>query len=245
VTISKLINRLTLPVKLAVFPSFCELCGRLLLEPEEKVVCNQCLTKIAIHHGPVCRVCGRFISGENERGLLCLECQTDLPPYELHRSLGPYSGHLKEMIILLKYKGNEPLASSLAEQLYRHFYPQGILTGIDFILPVPLHPKKERARGFNQAELIARRLAELTGCPLGRGILIKTRNTPAQVSLEARERELNLRGALAVRKKELVQQRVLMLVDDVYTTGSTVKECAFVLKKAGAREVRALTLARA
>jgi len=245
VTISKLINRLTLPVKLAVFPSFCELCGRLLLEPEEKIVCNQCLTKIDIHHGPVCRVCGRFISGENDLGSLCLECQDDPPPYELHRSLGPYSGHLKEMIILLKYKGNEPLASSLAEQLYRQFNPQGILAGIDFILPVPLHPKKERERGFNQAELIGRRLASLTGCPLNRDILIKTRNTPAQVSLEAKERELNLRGALAVRKKEFVRQRVLILVDDVYTTGSTIKECALVLKKAGAREIRALTLARA
>ncbi len=244
-TISKFINRLTLPVKLAAFPSFCELCGCLLLEPEEKVVCNQCLTKIDINQGPVCRVCGRFLFGANNLDSLCLECQKNLPPYEVHRSLGFYAGYLKELIILLKYKGNEPLAFRLAEQLFRHFNHQGILTGIDLILPVPLHPKKERQRGFNQAELVARQLARLTRCPLGRGILVKTRNTPAQVSLEAKERDLNLRGAFGVRKNELIQQRVLMLVDDVYTTGSTIRECALVLKKTGARQVRALTLARA
>jgi len=245
VTILKLVNRLTQPVKLAVFPSFCQLCGQLLLEPEEKVVCRQCLQKIDIHRGPVCLVCGQFLYHQNKIDSICLECQNSLPPYGLHRSLGPYSGRLKEIIILLKYKGNEPLASSLAEHLYQHFGPQGVLAGIDLIVPVPLHRQKKRQRGFNQAELLARWIARLACCSSSRGVLIKTRNTPTQVSLEAGKRELNLKGAFAVRKRELVMQRVIMLVDDVYTTGSTIKECTLALKKAGAREVRALTLARA
>jgi len=234
-----------MPVKLAIFPSFCQLCGQLLLEPEEKVVCRLCLDQIDIHQGPVCRVCGRFLYQGNEPDSLCLECQNSLPPYELHRSLGTYAGRLKEIIILLKYKGDEPLACSLSEHLYRHFGPQGMLTGIDLIVPVPLHRRKQRQRGFNQAELLARRLSKLTGSPLGLGILIKTRNTPSQVSLEARKRASNLKGAFAVRKADLIRKRIILLVDDVYTTGSTIKECALALKKAGAKEIRAVTLARA
>lgn len=244
-TILKSVNRLTLPVKLAIFPSFCQLCGQLLLEPEEKVICRQCLDKIDIHQGPVCRVCGRFLYHGDKPDSLCLECRNILPPYELHRSLGQYSGRLKEIIILLKYKGNEPLASSLSEHLYRHFGPQGILAGVDLIVPVPLHRRKQRQRGFNQAELLARGLSKLTGSPLGRGILIKTRNTPSQVSLEAGKRESNLKGAFAVQKAGLIRKRIILLIDDVYTTGSTIRECALTLKKAGAKEIRAITLARA
>ncbi|MDD8020590.1 MAG: ComF family protein [Acidobacteriota bacterium] len=243
--IVKFFNRLTLPVKLAVFPSFCQICGQPLLESEERVVCRQCLGKIDSHQGPVCQVCGRFLYHLSRLDSLCLDCQENLPPYELHRSLGSYSGRLKEAIILFKYKGKEPLAFSLAGHLYRQFEPLGLLQGVDLIVPVPLHWQKERKRGFNQAELLARWLSRFTGCPLGLGILIKTRNTASQVSLEAGERELNLKGAFAVRKKELIHERIIMLVDDVYTTGTTIKECALILKEAGAREIRAITLARA
>ena len=129
--------------------------------------------------------------------------------------------------------------------VYENLAGDGIFTGLDCILPVPLHRKREKMRGFNQAELLGRSISRLSSLPLLRGVLVKTRNTPAQVSLEAAERETNLRGAFEVRKPALVKGQTVLLVDDVFTTGSTLRECSRVLGQSGALEVRALTLARA
>jgi ComF family protein len=201
---------------------------------------------VEVHYGPVCQVCGRFLFYKNQASISCLECQTKKPSLARHRSLGPYSGKLKEIIILFKYKGYEVLSQHLAALLYQNFGSgNGLFSEIDFILPVPLYPRKEKARGFNQAELLARQLSKLSGLPMLNRTLVKIKNTPAQVSLEAKERELNLRGAFAVRKPGKIRGRKLLVVDDVYTTGTTLGECASVLQKAGAEEIRALTLARA
>jgi len=119
------------------------------------------------------------------------------------------------------------------------------LAGVELIVPVPLHRKREKARGFNQAELLARELGKFCGIPVETRALLKIKNTPAQVSLEAESRKLNLQEAFLAKKPERIADRIILLVDDVYTTGSTLKECSAVLLKAGAREVRAVTLARA
>ncbi|MBC7362544.1 MAG: ComF family protein [Candidatus Aminicenantes bacterium] len=239
------INRLIQPVKITIFPSFCKVCGRLLEKSDEKIVCQECLSRVEIHRGLVCQVCGRFLYHETTGSSTCLECQKNPPPFTRHRSLGPYSGRLKELIILFKYKGYEALSQPLAGLAYKNFITDGLFPGVDFILPVPLYRLKERDRGFNQAELLARELSRLSRRPVLKGVLVKTKNTAAQVSLEAKARESNLKGAFAVRKPEKIQGCTLLLVDDVYTTGSTIRECAQVLRQAGAREIRALTLARA
>jgi len=109
----------------------------------------------------------------------------------------------------------------------------------------PFTREERKKRGFNQAELLGRALSDLSGIPLLPDVLIKIRNTPTQVSLKAAERETNLRRAFMVRKAEKITGRTVMLVDDVFTTGSTLRECAAQLRRAGVREVRALTLARA
>jgi ComF family protein len=116
---------------------------------------------------------------------------------------------------------------------------------VDVIIPVPLHPKREKKRGFNQAQIIAKELAELEGVRLLEGVLVKTKNIPPQTFLQLKEREKNVRGAFRVNKEEEIKGRVVLLVDDVYTTGSTIRECSSVLKKAGAKEVKALTIAQA
>ncbi len=134
-----------------------------------------------------------------------------------------------------------PLAIMLQEVLER----EGLLENVDLIIPVPLHRKREKSRGYNQAALLSSALSELTGVPWLSEALVRTRNTPPQVSLQAAERITNLKGAFKVKKAEKVAGRVVLLVDDVFTTGSTLRECAGELSKAGAREVRAATLARA
>ena len=238
-------SRVFYPLTITIFPSFCRLCGRALEDYEEKVVCGRCLQQVAIHRGPVCPVCGRFYQQEEAAGQVCGQCLEAAPLLlSRHRSLGPYTGRLKEIILLFKYKGCEVLSRPLSRMVYENLAGDGIFSGLDCILPVPLHRKRERMRGFNQAGLLGLSISRLSGLPFLTGVLVKTRNTLAQVSLEAAERETNLRGAFEVRKPGLVKGRAVLLVDDVFTTGSTLRECARVLRRSGALEVRALTLAR-
>lgn len=117
--------------------------------------------------------------------------------------------------------------------------------GTDAIIPVPLHPKKEKERGFNQAQLLGRELAKRKQIELIEDRLVKVNRTPPQTSLEAKEREKNLKGAFQVKNGEKIKGKVVLLVDDVFTTGSTLQECSLALRKAGALEVRALTVAQA
>jgi len=117
--------------------------------------------------------------------------------------------------------------------------------GIEAVVAVPLHPKKLKKRGFNQAKLIANILAERKGMEFMEGSLVKIKNTPPQTSLMAGERERNVKGTFGIKKADRIAGKTVLLMDDVYTTGSTLRECSAVLKKAGAREVRALTLAQA
>ncbi len=239
------LSRALHPVTVTVFPSFCRLCGRALVDPEEKIICARCLETVEIHRGPVCPVCGRFYHQTAASGQPCGQCQERTPEFSRHRSLGPYSGRLKEVILLFKYKSCEFLSRPLSAMVFRHFAGGDLFEGLDYIVPVPLHRKREKQRGFNQAELLGCGLSDLSGLPLLTGVLIKIRNTPAQVSLEAAERETNLRKAFLVKKGEKIDGRKILLVDDVITTGSTLRECAARLRQAGAGEIRALTLARA
>ena len=116
---------------------------------------------------------------------------------------------------------------------------------LDSIIPVPLSPEKEKQRGFNQASLLAKELALRKNIELVEGRLIKGKSTPSQTSLEATDRRKNLKGAFEVVHDQGIKEKIVLLVDDVYTTGSTLQECSLVLMKAGALEVRALTIAQA
>jgi ComF family protein len=134
------------------------------------------------------------------------------------------------------------LADFLIRSLGRE---EDLWSGVEAVIPVPLHPAKEKSRGFNQARLLAGRLARHKNIRLLEGRLVKVRATAAQTSLEARERAINLKGAFQIKKSVGLEGKVVLLVDDVYTTGSTIRECSRALKKAGVKEVRAVTIARA
>ena len=117
--------------------------------------------------------------------------------------------------------------------------------GIDLIIPVPLHKKRRWERGFNQSFEIAREIGRRGGIAFASGALLKVKSTPPQTSLERRERMENVRGAYALGRKNIVAGKVVLLVDDVFTTGSTIGECARVLRRGGAADVRGLTIAQA
>jgi len=232
-------------VELLVFPSFCHICREPLETAGEKVVCGACLSKLVPRSGASCPRCGRFYPSEAE-GHLCARCLGATPAFSMQRSCGVYGGTLKDVILLFKYRKYAPLSRPLARYADACLAGEpGLWEGAEFLVPVPLHPSRRRERGFNQARLLARDLAALRGLEVLAGSLVKTRNAPAQAGLRAADRERNVRSAYAVRRATRVAGRTLILVDDVTTTGATVRECARVLKGAGAREVRAITLAQA
>lgn len=237
--------RLARLVELLVFPSFCRLCRAPLEDPGERVVCGACLSKLAAYQGPFCPRCGRILQGGGEDHA-CARCLREPPAFTRHRSCGVYGGTLKEVILLFKYRKYAPLSRPLARFAAAAVGPDpGLWAGADLLVPVPLHPARRRDRGFNQARLLARDLARLRGLRVLDGCLVKVRNAPPQAGLRAADRERNVVRAYAVRRPDRVRGRTLVLVDDVTTTGATLRECARILLDAGAKEVRAVTLAQA
>ena len=155
------------------------------------------------------------------------------------RAIGAYEGSLRAIVHALKYQSRQTIARPLALRM-RQACPE-MLAGADAVVPVPLHPSRERRRGFNQAYELARHL----GLPLSPA-LCRTRRTAAQADLPAARRHANVRGAFTIDgRASSVTGLTVVLVDDVSTTGATINACAAVLVAAGAREVRAFTAARA
>lgn len=231
--------------ELLAFPSFCKICREPLERPGETIVCGACLAKLEPRQGPFCPRCGRFEAGPGGDHL-CGRCLRQTPAFSRHRSCGVYGGRLKDVILLFKYRKYAPLSRPLARFAESCLGGEAALwDGVDALVPVPLHPSRRRDRGFNQARLLARDLAAGRGLTVLRGALVKVCNAPAQAGLKAADRERNVRGVYAVARRNRVGGRTLLLVDDVTTTGATVRECARVLMAAGAKEVRAITIAQA
>lgn len=241
----KKISPYTKLAELIFFPSFCELCSALLEFPEERVICRSCWEGVRRSSSFCCICCGRYFESSIQ-SQLCHGCLERRPPFSYHRSCGKYQGNLKDIILLYKYRRFQILGKDLAHFAYRSLdKEEEIWWEVNAVLPVPLHPKRKKQRGFNQAQIIARELALLRGIELVEGRLVKVKNVPPQTFLEVEKREKNVSGAFRVINGEKLKGKVVLLVDDVYTTGSTIRECSSVLKDAGVKEVRALTLAQA
>ena len=201
---------------------------------------------------PTCAACGAVLDTPMFSAV-CKNCWRTIPPIAqpvlgtpgvitVSGAAGEYDGSLRAIIHAFKYDKRRSLAFGLAVLMGDR--AGEILQGADCSIPVPLHPRRERARGFNQAREIARRL-EL---PVVEA-LVRSRHTPSQVDLEAEQRHANVQGAFSLRRRWFrapltLEGRTVVLVDDVSTTGATLEACAAVLQDAGAREIRALTAAR-
>jgi competence protein ComFC len=232
-------------IELVFFPSYCRLCSAFLDLPQEKIVCRSCWTHVKAEKSIFCLSCGRFFEGTGEPHF-CASCLQEKPPFHTHRSFGRYQGRLKDILLLSKFHNLPILADGLAQRVEAHLASEeNLWWGLDAVVPVPLHPKKERARGYNISQIIARKLARYKGISLLDRNLIKVKNLPPQMSLAMADRLESVKDAFAVKGSEEVEEKILLLVDDVYTTGATVRECSSVLLKAGAKEVRAITVAQA
>jgi ComF family protein len=228
----------------ALFPDSCRICDLPLAGLTAAPVCHSCIAALAPARDiPRCPRCARgFATREAVSAGPCGICQRQPPRFDAAAVAGPYDGALRRAIHLLKYDGMTPLARPLGKLLAAAAAP---FAGFDAIIPAPLHWRRRWDRGFNQSDLVAREVSRLTGIPLDRRLL-RTRSTPPQAGLSSAERRLNVQGAFAAADaKTAIRGKKLIVVDDVMTTGATLEACARVLKRAGAAEVAALTLARA
>ncbi len=212
-------------------------------------VCSRCLDIIkGYRREPYCGRCGRlpvegaaFLSGGTV--CLCYECRKRDWPFVLARAAGPYEGILKFAIHNFKYAGRRSLAGFLAGLMADASRLEPLYAEVNLAVPVPLSGAKLRHRGFNQAFLLARELGVLLQIPVEEGALAKVVETPPQAGLSRAAREINLKGAFKVTNAGKIYGKNILLVDDVFTTGSTLSVAATVLIESGARQVFGLTVA--
>jgi ComF family protein len=232
-----------------LLPSNCRVCEQSLVRLARIPVCDSCINSLEPAHVNACSICGEALDfGSPEAQPICPLCRRAHPEFDFAVSFGAYDGALRKLIHLLKYEQLRPAANILGAKL-AHAIAERSFAGPEpvLLIPVPLHRIKQRLRGFNQSELIAHSAV----CHLDRarfrvrkGILRRVRPTVSQTGLTRHQRRENVRGAFVVAKPDQLRDRTVVLIDDVYTTGTTLNECARVLRKAGAREVVVATVAR-
>lgn len=244
------------PLLAVVLPSACALCARELLGSLWGSLCGDCWRSLELWTGALCFRCGLPLTGSVDvPDPLCAACRRDEPHFDMARSYGVYAGVLRGAVLEVKFHQRERLGLRLGELLlesWRALESTAGLPGAPLIVPVPLHHSRRRERGYNQADLLARGLVRALKKSIGGSkaafagnCLVRKRRTCPQSGLSLHARRENVRAAFAVADSKRVQQRDVILVDDVMTTGATASACAAALKRAGAGRILVLTLARA
>ncbi|MGI6656501.1 MAG: ComF family protein [Desulfobulbus sp.] len=226
-----------------LFPPCCLDCGRRLEHSRPPLFCSDCLGGPVAITSPLCRCCGLpFSCGVDH---LCEECLRSPLSFDLARSAFLYTRPVAGLILSLKFGGDlsglDTITALVGDTPALHE-----LTCPDLIVPVPLHPRRLRRRGFNQSVVLARACLPQWRTRIRPELLRRIRDTTAQSQLTGEQRRRNLRNAFLLCNSgaETVRGKRLLLVDDVFTTGSTVRECAMVLRQAGAARIEVFTLAR-
>ncbi len=221
-----------------IIPPACLVCGQR-LDEQAQIICEACEAKIAPLGSNICSVCGSESTGNP-----CKVCAEEHFSFDSARSVFKFDGPVKELVHQLKYNGFLSPAGYFTLPVAELIDSNKELQNYDFICPVPLHRVRERERGYNQSALIAYGSAALTGIPYAEPVSRKI-YTRSQTLLSKALRVKNLKGAFVIRDKSAVAGKIILLIDDVFTTGSTLNEVAKTLLAAGASKVTALTVARA
>ena len=218
----------------------CILCSKELNSNTLYCLCDSCMHSLPFNTGKTCLRCDEPISSMTK---YCINCKHNVPYYKHNKSVFLYEGAIKHLIRSFKYDNKKYYTDTLSNLLVSEYVK--LNKDFDIIIPVPLHPKRYKMRGFNQSELLCKSFKEKLHLNVDTKSLIKVVYTESQTTLNRTEREKNLNGSFEVADKKAIKGKSILLVDDVFTTGSTINECARVLLKAGAKEVWSLTLAHA
>lgn len=224
-----------------LFPEYdkCIICSCELNENKRYSICDDCLEKLPFIENHCCLVCGCPLPNPVT---VCIKCKEDRKAFEYNRSVFAYDSPLPILIQGLKYNGKKYLAKPLSKLMLDKFME--IEDKIDYIIPIPLNPKRLKERGYNQAELLCESFEEI-GLPVLKDNLIRIKNNPQQATLSKEERKKNLENCFDCLDKKKIKNKNILLVDDIYTTGSTLNEATLTLIKAGANKVYCLTLCNA
>lgn len=224
-----------------VYPLKCEICGQAQPLGAEKRICPNCWDKIERINRQFCFRCGKTLQSETE---FCLDCKdNEALFFGRIRAAGVYRQVLREGIHLFKYSGRTFLGRDLAMLLGDTFEKNFTLSLPDYLIPVPLYKKQKRKREYNQSEILAHYLGKKYGVTVLPKALERVKATAPQFELNKTQRRANIKNAFAVNRKTDFTGKQILLIDDICTTGSTINECARVLKESGAKEVNGLVLA--
>lgn len=220
-----------------VYPARCPFCDEPVAGTRE-LICRDCLSKLEFVKQPYCMKCGKQLKGQEE---YCSDCSVSNHQFDSGRSLLVYKGAVKKSVYRFKYKGRKEYArayAALVESQMQTFFEQ---VKPDALVPVPLHRTRRRMRGYNQSELLARHIGRRMGVPVRTKLVVRSRNTVPQKNLDLSGRQNNLKKAFKLYRND-VKLNTIIIIDDIYTTGSTVDALAAVLRRAGVKKIYFLTL---
>lgn len=222
-----------------LYPRRCPVCGEIVM-PKGELVCPDCVGKIRYVTEPKCKKCGKTIVQETKE--YCRDCEENKRSFVQGIVLVNYTQEVRSALGAVKYGNLRQNLDFFCQELVTRYDRQIGNWQAEALIPVPLHPAKKRQRGFNQAEEIAGRLSKGLGIPVDTKLLCRRKRTTPQKDLNGRQRLANLIGAFGVSRAETGYKRVI-LVDDIYTTGSTAEACTRALLKAGVEEVYVICIA--
>lgn len=223
-----------------ILPPRCLSCAEMTISDRD--FCANCWKNLNFITKPYCIICGYKFNISILEEMKCGKCLQTKPAYTLARSLIKFDEYSKKIIHAFKYKDKTILAKTFTRLLYNHYHQEFCYA--DLIVPVPMNRFKRLFRMYNPAFILALEISKIMNITMVPDMLIKTKWTKAQTYLSKNEREKNLSGSLIFNKKYQITDKKILLVDDVFTTGTTINKCSKILKAAGAQEIYVMTIAR-
>lgn len=223
-----------------LYPQTCPVCGEIVM-PAGELICPGCREKISYVKGPSCMKCGKSV--ESERTEYCFDCRNLPKSYERNLALVNYTPVISRSLSKVKYHNCRQNLDFFCEEILRSYGKIIQSWQAQALIPVPVHPSRRRKRGFNQTEEMGKRLEEQLGIPMDCNILFRYKKTMPQKELSDRQRLKNLEQAFTASLDAGRTYQTVILLDDIYTTGSTAEACTKALKKVGIRTVYMLTIA--
>lgn len=217
-----------------LYPRRCPVCHDIVV-PRGKLICPGCLKKVPFVQEPTCLRCGKEIASEEIE--YCYDCSHHTRSFERGFALAVYDPVMRESVRRFKNGGRMEYADWYAEAIWQQYGEELRCLEVDVVIPVPLHRSRRNQRGYNQAELLAQKLAQKLRVPVWPRALMRTRKTTAQKYLGGRERQRNLESVFALGRGPSMEGKSILLVDDIYTTGGTAEACTRVFLSAGAESV--------
>ncbi len=214
-----------------IYPDRCPVCDRILFDT---YICPACAKKLTYVNQPACFSCGKPLQDPQQE--YCGDCAKKKHEFRQGRAVFCYEGPVRGMLYRYKYSNRRDYTEFLASEAARLYTGWARRQGVEAVMPIPLSRRRRRKRGYNQAELLARRFAQLCGLPCYTKLLARTRDTQPQKKLSAEDRKNNLKNAFKM-KENVVNLDKVLLIDDIYTTGSTIDAAALACKQAGIQDI--------